>query len=154
VETGEQLDMEMMGLALEEARGAASLGEVPVGAVIVDAGRRVLASAGNNVIGESDPAGHAEIRALRMAGKARNNYRLPGSTIYVTLEPCPMCASALVHARVARVVFGAADPKTGALLSRYTIGTDNLLNHVFSITPGVRSGECALLLRDFFQKRR
>lgn len=147
-------DIEMMKLALAKAREAAAAGEVPVGAVIVGSDGRILASAGNNTIENSDPTGHAEMRALRKAGSASLNYRLPGTTVYVTLEPCPMCASAMVHARVKRIVYGAADPKTGALQSRYTIGSDNLLNHTFEITGGVLEKDCAGILRDFFQKRR
>lgn len=149
-----QKDKEMMWLALEKAKEAAAMGEVPVGAVLVDRDGRLLAAAGNNVILDSDPSGHAEIRALRMAAAKSGNYRLPETTLYVTLEPCPMCAAALVHARIKRLVFGAADPKTGAVVSRYTIGADNLLNHTFMVTEGVLSEECSRLLRDFFQKRR
>lgn len=143
-----------MQMALEKAEEAAVLGEVPVGAVIVDRDGRVLAAAANCVISNSDPSGHAEIRALRIAAAKLNNYRLPETTLYVTLEPCPMCASALVHARIKRLVFGAADPKTGAITSRYTIGSDNLLNHTFSVTAGVLAEECGTILRNFFQKRR
>ena len=147
-------DRRMMKLALEKAREAATAGEVPVGAVITDNDGRILASAGNNTIANCDPTGHAEMRALREAAIAGRNYRLPGTTLYVTLEPCPMCASAMVHARISRVVYGAADPKTGAIRSRYAIGSDNLLNHTFEVTGGILEEDCASILRDFFQKRR
>ncbi|MDW7772509.1 MAG: tRNA adenosine(34) deaminase TadA [Desulfobulbaceae bacterium] len=149
-----QKDRDMMELALKKAEESAAIGEVPVGAVITSPDGRILASAGNKTISGCDPTGHAEIRVLRMAAAEMRNYRLPETTLYVTLEPCPMCASAMVHARVARVVFGAADPKTGAIISRYAIGRDNLLNHTFSVTAGVLAEECGRLLREFFQNRR
>lgn len=143
-----------MGTALAYAAQAAALNEVPVGAVIVSAEGRLLAGAGNCCITANDPVGHAEIRALRAAAEKIGNYRLPGTTLYVTLEPCPMCAAALVMARVERVVFGAADPKTGALQSVYRIGSDGCLNHRFTITSGVRAKECASILKEFFRQRR
>jgi tRNA(adenine34) deaminase len=149
-----QLDREMMELAISKARESASMGEVPVGAVLVDPKGHILAAAGNRVIISADPVGHAEILVLRQAAAVKNNFRLPHTTLYVTLEPCPMCASALVHARVERVVFGAEDPKSGAIVSRYAIGTDNLLNHTFSFTAGVMAEECGKILREFFQNRR
>ncbi len=147
-------DTAMMKVALLRAAESAALGEVPVGAVLADGGGVVLASAGNNTIRNHDPAGHAEIRVLRHAAKRLKNYRLPGTTLYVTLEPCVMCASALVHARVERLVYGAADPKTGAIVSRYRIGTDGRLNHTFSVTGGVLEKDCREILQLFFQKRR
>ncbi|WP_084456786.1 tRNA adenosine(34) deaminase TadA [Desulfogranum mediterraneum] len=147
-------DHRLMGIALECARGSAAIDEVPVGAVLVDEGGTILAACGNNCIRANDPAGHAEIRALRSAAEQVANYRLPGTTIYVTLEPCAMCAAAMIHARVARVVYGAADPKTGAITSRYQLGSDGLLNHSFSVTSGVRQEECSRLLKDFFKQRR
>ena len=147
-------DCRMMERALAQARLAATAGEVPVGAVVVDADGEILAEAANNCIEASDPAGHAEMRAVRQAARIIGNYRLPGATVYVTLEPCPMCASMLVHARVARLVFGAADPKSGAVVSKYRIGSDGLLNHVFSVTGGVCAEECSGILRDFFRNRR
>jgi tRNA(adenine34) deaminase len=152
--TSQQRDNFFMGTALAYAAQAAALNEVPVGAVIVSAEGRLLAGAGNCCITANDPVGHAEIRALRAAAKKIGNYRLPGTTLYVTLEPCPMCAAALVIARVERVVFGAADPKTGALQSVYRIGSDDRLNHRFSVTGGVRVKECAAILKDFFRQRR
>lgn len=147
-------DIRLMEIALEKAREAAEKGEVPVGAVIVDSDGQILAAAGNKTIGECDPCGHAEIRALRRAGSKMQNYRLPGTTLYVTLEPCAMCAAAMVHARIKRLVYGAIDPKTGAILSKYTIGSDNLLNHRFEITGGILEDDCSGMLKEFFQKRR
>ncbi len=147
-------DHSLMGLALACAVQAAAGNEVPVGAVIVSPEGRLLAGAGNCCIAANDPTGHAEIRALRAAAEKVGNYRLPGSTLYVTLEPCPMCASALLLARVSRIVFGAADPKSGAVQSVYRIGSDGCLNHRFSVTGGVRAEECSSLLRDFFRRRR
>ena len=147
-------DNYFMGLALEYAVEAAAIDEVPVGAVLVGCGDTILAAAGNNCIGANDPTGHAEIHVLRAAAKRIANYRLPGTTMYVTLEPCGMCAVAMIQARVERVVFGATDPKAGGLQSMYRIGSDGRLNHSFVITGGVRAGECSLLLKEFFQKRR
>ena len=144
----------MMARALELARRAAAAGEVPVGAVVVAADGVVLAEAGNTCVGDSDPSGHAEMVAVRLAGRRLGNYRLPGTTLYVTLEPCAMCAALLVHARIDRLVFGAFDPKAGAVVSRYRIGSDGLLNHSFTVTGGVLAEECGRLLREFFQNRR
>ncbi len=149
-----EFDRQMMERALAQARLASEVGEVPVGAVLVDAQGAVLAEAGNNCIAAADPAGHAEMRAVRQAAARLNNYRLPGTTLYVTLEPCPMCAALLVHARIARVVFGAFDPKGGAIVSKYRIGSDGLLNHTLTITGGVMAEECGQLLREFFRARR
>ena len=147
-------DYSLMRLALAYAAQAAALDEVPVGAVLVSTDGRLLAGAGNCCIAANDPTGHAEIRALRAAAEKVGNYRLPGATLYVTLEPCPMCASALLLARVSRIVFGAADPKSGGLQSVYRIGGDGCLNHRFSVTGGVRAEECGGILRDFFRRRR
>ena len=147
-------DTIFMKMALDCAASAARIGEVPVGAVLVDAGNSVVAKAGNNCIGSNDPTGHAEIHVLRTAALKLSNYRLPHTTMYVTLEPCPMCAAAMVQARVARVVFGAKDPKSGALVSQYSLGTDGRLNHRFKITGGVRAKECSKILKDFFIERR
>jgi tRNA(adenine34) deaminase len=143
-----------MRLAIHEARKAGARGEVPVGAVLVDNAGTVLAADGNRTIEYCDPAGHAEILVLRAAGKRLNNYRLPGTTLYVTLEPCAMCAAAMVHARIARLVFGAEDPKAGGVVSRYSIGSDGLLNHIFVVEGGHVAEECAVLLKDFFKQRR
>lgn len=148
------MDCRLMERALVQARLAGAGGEVPVGAVVVGIDGTILAEAGNNCIKASDPSGHAEMRAMRLASASAANYRLPGVTVYVTLEPCPMCAALLVHARIARLVFGATDPKGGAVVSRYRIGSDGLLNHEFAVTGGVCAEECSHLLRDFFRKRR
>ena len=148
------VDEKWMGLALAEASKASEVGEVPVGAVLVDQARGLLAAAGNGPIARYDPTAHAEIIVLRQAGQACGNYRLPGTTLYVTLEPCVMCAGALVQARVERVVFGALDPKAGALVSRYQVGSDGLLNHSLQVTGGVLAGKCAGILKDFFRSRR
>lgn len=143
-----------MQLALQEARKAGELGEVPVGAVIIDETGTVLAIAGNRSIVDRDPAGHAEIVALRAAGQKLENYRLPNTTLYVTIEPCVMCAGAIVHARIGRLVFGALDPKAGAVVSRYRIGRDGKLNHQAEFEGGVLADECAELLTGFFRKKR
>lgn len=147
-------DVQMMRRALAQAGLAATMGEVPVGAVVVDDKGQILAETGNNCINASDPSGHAEMRALRLAALQLGNYRLPGTTLYVTLEPCPMCAALLVHARISRLVYGATDPKGGAIVSRYQIGSDGLLNHGFSVTGGILAMECGQILRDFFKSRR
>ncbi len=147
-------DQYFMALALQLAEKAAASGEVPVGAVLVDADKNILACAGNNCIARTDPTGHAEVHVLRAAAMKRGNYRLPQTTMYVTLEPCAMCAAAMVQARVQRVVYGAADPKAGALQSVYTIGTDGRLNHIFQVQGGVMAAPCGQILKDFFRKRR
>jgi tRNA(adenine34) deaminase len=147
-------DVRFMDLATQEARKARDLGEVPVGAVIVDEQGTILARAGNKSITENDPSGHAEIIAMREAGKKIGNYRLLNTTLYVTIEPCVMCAGAMIHARISRLVYGAQDPKTGAVRSRYNIGGDGSLNHRFEVTSGVLAEECAELLSSFFQEKR
>lgn len=143
-----------MAMALGEARQVAIRGEVPVGAVVVDRHGQVVGRSGNRPIELHDPTGHAEILAMRQAAAALNNYRLTGATIYVTLEPCPMCAGAMVHARLARVVFGADDPRGGGMNSCYRIGSDGQLNHTLQVTGGLFAAEAAGLLRDFFRSRR
>ncbi len=142
-----------MARALEQARVAQGLGEVPVGALLVrdDA---LIASGHNQPISAHDCTAHAEIVALRNAGQALGNYRLPGLTLYVTLEPCVMCAGAIVQSRVARVVYGAPDPKAGAAGSVYDVLSAPRLNHAVELTAGVCEEECATLLRDFFRARR
>lgn len=142
-----------MAAALTQATNAGRAGEVPVGAVLVHAGT-LLASAGNSPITLHDPTAHAEILALRAAGARMGNYRLKDCVLYVTLEPCAMCAVALLHARVARLVFGAADPRLGAAGSAFTLTDDARFNHRVSVTGGVLAAECAGLLRDFFRARR
>ena len=146
-------DAELMELALVEARQAAVEGEVPVGAVVVLNGR-VLGRGHNRPIATADPTAHAEIVALREAARAAGNYRLPGAALYVTVEPCPMCCGAILHARLDRVVYGAPDPKAGAARSLYRLLEDPRLNHSATVTGGVRSDECAALLTDFFRTRR
>lgn len=142
-----------MEQALVQAAAAAKMGEVPVGAVLIgDEG--LLAAAGNSPIRLSDPTAHAEILALRQAAAGRNNYRLPQTTLYVTLEPCVMCMGALIQARIARLVYGAADPKTGAAASVYAIGGDGRLNHGIEIRGGILADRCGELLRAFFKARR
>jgi tRNA(adenine34) deaminase len=143
-----------MGEALVCAREAEAGGEVPVGAVIVSAAGELLARAANAPIATSDPTAHAEIVALRGAGRALGNYRLPGTILYVTLEPCAMCVGALVHARVARVVYGAPDPKTGACGSVFDLVASPRMNHRIAVTGGVRAEESAELLKRFFAARR
>lgn len=142
-----------IGLALDQARQAAAAGEVPVGAIVV-AGAKVIASAHNQPIALNDPTAHAEILALRAAAQLLGCYRLTGISLYVTLEPCLMCVGALVHARVARVVYGARDPKAGALGSVFDLGRDGRLNHQLEVYGGVRAAECSSLLSDFFRARR
>ena len=143
-----------MTRALSLARQAQEQGEVPVGAVLVGPEGDVLAECGNAPIASHDATAHAEIRALREAGRVVGNYRLPGTTMYVTLEPCPMCAGALLQARVARLVFGAPDPRTGACGSIIDLPRDNRWNHRIGVVGGVLSEECAALLRSFFADRR
>jgi tRNA(adenine34) deaminase len=143
-----------MGLALEEAAAAAARGEVPVGAIVLDQAGRVVARAGNERERRGDPSAHAEVLALQAASRALGTWRLVGVTLYVTLEPCPMCAGALVAARVARVVFGAPDPKAGACGSLYNLCVDPRLNHEVAVTAGVMAGESAELLERFFADRR
>jgi tRNA(adenine34) deaminase len=146
-------DDELMGLALEEARLARDAGEVPVGAVVVVDGA-VVARGRNRRQADHDPSAHAELLALRSACASAGSWRLPGAQVVVTLEPCPMCAGALLAARVDRVVFGAADPKAGALGSLYNLGADPRLPHELEVRAGVRADECGALLAGFFADRR
>ncbi|MFN4003640.1 MAG: tRNA adenosine(34) deaminase TadA [Hylemonella sp.] len=146
-------DEDFMAQALDLARQAAGSGEVPVGAVLVHRGE-VIATGHNQPVAAHDPTAHAEIQALRAAAQRLGNYRLQDCELYVTLEPCTMCAGALLHARLKRVVFGAADPKTGAAGSVLNLFADRRLNHQTEIVGGVRAAECAALLQDFFQGRR
>jgi tRNA(adenine34) deaminase len=146
-------DAEAMGLALEAARGAALRGDVPVGAVALRNGE-VLAVAGNRREADHDPTAHAEVLVLREAADLLGTWRLDDVVIVVTLEPCAMCAGALLNARIPRVVIGAMDPKAGAVGSRYQLLGDPRLNHEADVTVGVRSSECAELLREFFAGHR
>jgi tRNA(adenine34) deaminase len=140
--------------ALACAREAEAAGEVPVGAVIVDAAGAVIARAANAPIARNDPTAHAELLALRAAGRVLGNYRLPGCVLYVTLEPCVMCVGALVHARVARIVYGAPDPKTGACGSVFDLAANTKMNHRIDVVGGVLAEECGALLKRFFAARR
>ena len=158
-------DEDYMRMALDEARRAAQFGEVPIGAVVVYepidpatrkplAEPRVISRAGNERERMNDPAGHAEFIALRRASAALDAWRLSDCTVYVTLEPCLMCAGLMYQARVRRCVYGASDPKAGALGTLYRINEDERLNHTFEVTPGVLADECAGLLRTFFANKR
>jgi len=148
-----ELDRQFMQQALEQANLAALAGEVPVGAVLVRDGQ-VISKGFNQPIGLHDPSAHAEMLALRQAAVSEQNYRLPRTTLYVTLEPCAMCAGAMLHARVERVVYGAADPKTGAAGSVLDVFSSKQINHQTSSEGGVMREECGQLLRDFFKERR
>jgi tRNA(adenine34) deaminase len=150
---GDGPDLHFMRHALVLAARAAEQGEVPVGAVLVNEGE-IIGEGWNQPIGLHDPSAHAEMVALRDAASRVGNYRLPGSTLYVTLEPCVMCAGAIIHARVQRLVFGATDPKAGAVQSVYDVIAVPRLNHVVQWTGGVLDAECGQLLRDFFRARR
>lgn len=147
-------DEAWMRIALTEADAATAHGDVPVGAVIVDADGNELARDHNRREETGDPTAHAELLALRTACLRQRHWRLESATVYVTLEPCPMCAGALVNARVGRVVFGAHDPKAGALASLFTLGNDPRLNHRYTVTPGVLGPEGARRLQAFFAKLR
>jgi tRNA(adenine34) deaminase len=144
------VDDEWMGQALEQARTALSVGEVPVGAVVVAADGTIVGRGYNHPISSHDPTGHAEVMALREAARSIGNYRLTGMTLICTLEPCIMCAGAIVHARIARLVFGAHDPKAGAAGSIYNVVADLRLNHQPEVVSGVREAECRQLLQEFF----
>ena len=149
-------DFHYMELALREARRAARLGEVPVGAVVVAADEPdlVLARGHNLLIARNDPTAHAEVVALRRAARRAGNYRLTGSTLYVTLEPCLLCLGAIVQARVTRIVYGAPDPKRGAMTAARTPRIARLLHHKFRVTSGILAAEGADLLKEFFRRRR
>ena len=146
-------DDEAMALALAEAARAVEHGDVPVGAIVVQGGRIVGLGRNRREV-DADPAAHAEIVALRQACRAAGRWRVDGATLYVTLEPCPMCAGALVNARVARLVYGADDPKAGAVRTLYSICDDARLNHRMEITGGVMADSCGEILRTFFAKAR
>jgi tRNA(adenine34) deaminase len=147
------IDLEFMRLALEEGRAAALAGEVPVGAVLVrDA--EVVARSGNRTVRDCDPTAHAEVVALREGARKLGNYRLAATTLYVTIEPCSMCAGAIIQARVPRVVYGCDDPKGGAVRSCFEILTHPRLNHQVEVVAGVLAAECATLIQSFFAERR
>jgi tRNA(adenine34) deaminase len=149
----ETTDREAIDAALSEARMAAEAGEVPIGAIVVCAGN-IIARAQNRVLRDVDPTAHAEIVALREAAKALGNYRLNGCTLYVTLEPCAMCAGAMIHALLDRLVFAAADPKAGAAGSVLGVVNHAQLNHQMVVESGILGDEAAELLRSFFRERR
>lgn len=146
-------DTDYMQLALEEARLAAEAGEVPIGAVLVQDGN-LLARGNNRTIRDCDPTAHAEMVVLRQAARALGNYRLGGVTMYVTLEPCAMCAGAIIQARVPRVVYGADDPKGGAVRTCFAVLSNPKLNHQVEVTPGILAEDCAGVLQKFFAVRR
>ena len=148
-----ELDRQFMQQALDQAKLAAIAGEVPVGAVLVRDGK-VISTGFNQPITNSDPSAHAEMMAIRAAAQDEANYRLPGTTLYVTLEPCTMCAGAMLHARVDRVVFGASDPKTGAAGSVLNVFSEKQINHQTQVEGGIMSEECGQILRNFFKERR
>ena len=146
-------DEKWMRIAIEEANLAMYKNEVPVGAVLVK-NDTLIAQAHNKPITKNDPTAHAEIQLLRKAGEQQKNYRLPKSTLYVTLEPCTMCFGAMVHARIDRIVYGASDPKTGVCGSRMNLNEENFFNHKISITSGILEKESSELLKLFFKSRR
>ena len=146
-------DEQWMKIAIEEAKLAMNKNEIPVGSILVQ-NEKIIAKAHNQPIGNNDPTAHAEIQLLRKAGKQKENYRLIGSTLYVTLEPCAMCFGAMIHARVERIVFGALDPKTGVCGSCMDLNNENFFNHKISITGGVLEKESSNLLTLFFKSLR
>ena len=148
-----ETDNSFVGLALEEARAAAAAGEGPIGALIVHDGR-ILARSGNRTIRDCDPTAHAEMVVIREAARVLRNYRMAGTTLYVTLEPCSMCAGAMIQARIPRLVYGADDPKGGAVRSCFQVLTNATLNHQVEITSGILAPDCASLLQSFFAARR
>lgn len=143
-----------MRKAIEAAQAAQNSGEVPIGACLIDKNGEVLAAAGNRTISDSDPTAHAEILVLREAGRKIGNYRLTETTLYTTIEPCAMCAGALVNARIEKLVFGAHDIRFGAVESVFQICNNSSLNHQIEITAGVLAGECRALMQNFFRARR
>jgi tRNA(adenine34) deaminase len=147
------IDEKYMRIALEEARKAGGRGEVPVGAILVKEGR-VITKNHNRCIELNDPTAHAEMLVLRKAGGILNNYRLNHSVMYATVEPCPMCASAMVHSRISRLVFGTLEPKFGAVESKFKLLDNNGLNHKVEVERGVLEKECAEILKNFFKERR
>ncbi len=148
-----EIDTGFMRAALEEARRAEEAGEVPVGAIVVS-GSEILGRGGNRSISQSDPTAHAEIVALREAARRISNYRLEGCTLYVTVEPCAMCAGAAILARLARLVYGCYDPKGGAVHTLFGITSDHRLNHRIEVTRGILQEECAASIRGYFQRKR
>jgi tRNA(adenine34) deaminase len=148
-----ETDVGFMEQALEEARASAATGEVPIGAILLHEGK-IVARSGNRTICDCDPTAHAEMVVLREASRALGNYRLAGTTLYVTAEPCSMCAGAMIQARVPRLVYGCDDPKGGAVRSCFEILNHPRLNHRVEVTAGVLANECAAILQSFFAARR
>jgi tRNA(adenine34) deaminase len=146
-------DLTFMEKALEEARASGADGEVPIGAILVNDGK-IIARSGNRTIRDCDPTAHAEIIVLREASRLLGNYRLAGTALYVTVEPCSMCAGAMIQARVPRLVYGCDDPKGGAVRSCFEVLAHPRLNHRVEVTPGILASECASLLQSFFAARR
>ena len=146
-------DFAFMHQALDEARAAAAAGEVPVGAVLVHGGK-TIARSGNRTVRDGDPTAHAEIIVLREAARALGNYRLANTALYVTIEPCSMCAGAIIQARVPRLVYGCDDPKGGAVRSCFTVLSHSRLNHQVEVTSGVLAADCAAVIQSFFAERR
>jgi len=146
-------DLYFMQLALAEAQTSAEAGEVPIGAILVCEGK-VIARSGNRTIRDNDPTAHAEVVVIREASRVLGNYRLAGTTLYVTLEPCAMCAGAIIQGRISRLVYGADDPKGGAFRSCFELLTSEKLNHRVGVTGGVLASDCASLLQTFFSSRR
>jgi tRNA(adenine34) deaminase len=149
-----EFDEKLMKTAIEAAKVAGESGEVPIGACLVDATGELFAVASNRTITDSDPTGHAEVLVLREAGRLVGNYRLTGATVYSTIEPCVMCAGALVNARIKRLVFGAHDERFGAVETLFRLCDSESLNHRMEITSGVLADECRALIREFFRARR
>ncbi len=149
-----QNDRKFMLLAIEQAQLAGSIGEVPIGAVITDHNNNLISTGHNLRESSQDPTAHAEIITIRQTSEKLQSWRMEGTTLYVTLEPCAMCIGAIVLARISRLVFGARDPKAGAVYSVYNIGTDNKLNHTVEVVEGVCEAECSNLLKDFFKDLR
>ena len=143
-----------MMLAIREAQKAEAIDEVPVGAVIVDETQKVIGKGFNRPISTNDPTSHAEINAIRMACDCLNNYRLPRTSLYVTIEPCIMCMGAIIHCRISRIVFGAADPKWGAVTSLYQMASDHRLNHSPEIVSGICEEKSKEIIKSFFRKKR
>jgi len=147
-------DLDYLNAAIEEARAAEQGGEVPIGCVVVSPTGEIVGRGQNRVLRDQDPTAHAEIVALREAGKALSNYRLSGCTLYVTLEPCAMCAGAILHARITRLVYAAPDPKAGACGSVLSVMNHPQLNHRVDVVSGLLAEECGEILRGFFKARR
>jgi tRNA(adenine34) deaminase len=148
-----ETDISFMESALKEARAAAAAGEIPIGSLVVHEGI-IVARSGNRTIRDCDPTAHAEIIVIREAARLLRNYRMAGTTLYVTLEPCSMCAGAIIQARIPRLVYGADDPKGGAVRSCFEILTNATLNHQVEVIPGILAADCASILQSFFAARR